>query len=358
MFAELGFDLAPKSGSVIVGGLLGLAFGALAQRSRFCLRRGLVGSNAERRSALGVWLAALAVAILGTGLSQYLGLIDLSATRFFAARVPVAAIATGGLLFGAGMVLARGCASRLTVLAGSGNLRAVVTLLVFALVAHATLKGVLAPVRTALGAYAADLGGNVSLAALPGGGLVWSIASALVLASFVLRSGARPAHLLAGGLIGAVAVAGWLATGALLKDEFDPVPVETIALTSAATDTLFWWIASSAVGPTFGVGFLSGVIGGSFLAALVAREFRVEGFGADAPAGRYLAGGALMGLGGVLAGGCTIGAGIGGVSTLSFGAMLALVSMVGGALVTNALLRGGSRIGSLTAAQVGALHTP
>lgn len=338
MSSDLLLGLSPKVATVAAGAVLGIAFGVLAQRTRFCLRRGIAGPVHERAAALGTWSIALAVAVIGTAVILAAGLVDLSGHRFLAARLPVLAIVVGGVLFGIGMVLARGCASRLTVLAGTGNLRALTVLIVFAVVAHATLKGALAPVRTTIGAYGIDLGAYSSLAALPGGFTVWSSLLAVALLAFALRSGARPWHLVGGAAIGALAPLGWLATGWLLQDEFDPIPAESIALTSAGAETLFWWVASSAIQPTFGVGFLAGVVGGSFLSAILASEFEVVGFTEETSTGRYLMGGALMGLGGVLAGGCTVGAGLAGVPTLSVAAILALLSIIAGARLASTVV--------------------
>ncbi len=359
MSAELAFGLTPRTASVLIGAGLGLTFGILAERTKFCLRRGIAGEPEERPAALGVWAIALAVALAGTTAVLAAGLVDLADHRFMAARLSVVAIVVGGLLFGIGMVLARGCASRLTVLAGTGNLRALTVLIVFAAVAHAALKGALAPIRTSLGAYTVDLGGITTLAALPGGAVLWSAAAIAALLVLVVRSGARPAYLAGGALIGALAPIGWLATGWLLKDDFEPIPAETIALTSAGAETLFWWVASSAIQPTFGVGFLAGIVGGSFLSSALAREFKVVGFTEATPTGRYLAGGALMGLGGVLAGGCTVGAGLAGAATLSVAAILALLSIVAGAVIAEAVARLNLRAATIAdAASAGAAFTP
>jgi len=359
MSVELAFGLTPRTASVLIGAGLGLAFGILAQRTAFCLRRAIVGDPADRSAAQGVWAIALAVALIGTATVLGLGLIDLNGHRLMSSQLPILAIVLGGLLFGIGMVLTRGCASRLTVLAGTGNLRALTVLIVFAAVAHAAIKGALAPIRTSLGAYTVDLGGVSSLAALPGGVLLWSAVGATALLFVVARSAARPLYLAGGALIGALAPLGWLATGWLLKDEFDPIPAESIALTSAGAETLFWWVASSAIQPTFGVGFLAGVVGGSFLASLLSGEFKVVGFTEATPTGRYLAGGALMGLGGVLAGGCTIGAGLAGVGTLSVAAILALASIVAGAVLVQAVSRLNLRAATIAdAASAGAVFTP
>ena len=142
MFETLGFEnLTTPQAAVWFGLILGVAFGALAEITRFCLRRGLVGAPDERRPALGVWLMALAAAVAGTQAAIQSGLVAFGDHRFFAADLPILAIVAGGLLFGAGMVLTRGCASRMTVLFASGNLRAGIVLLIFAVTAHAMLKG-------------------------------------------------------------------------------------------------------------------------------------------------------------------------------------------------------------------------
>jgi uncharacterized membrane protein YedE/YeeE len=324
------------------------------------LRRAIAGPLQERSAAKGVWAMALAVALLGTTAVLATGLVDLSGHRLMVERLPIAAIALGGLLFGVGMVLARGCASRLTVLAGTGNLRAVVVMVVFAVVAHATLKGVLAPIRTSVGSVGIDLGSYNSLAALPGGAILWAGLAALVLMVVALRSDAKRLEMAGGALIGALAPLGWLATGWLLKDDFDPVPVESLALTSAGAETLFWWIASSAIGPTFGVGFLAGIIAGSGLSSALSGDWKAVGFTEEVSTARYLAGGALMGFGGVLAGGCTVGAGLSGVPTLSVAAIVAFLSIIAGGLLAREILavkRAGG-ISLIDAASAGAVFIP
>ena len=121
-------------------------------------------------------------------------------------------------------------------------------------------------------------------------------------------------------------------------DDFDPVAFESLAFTAPAADTLFFTAASTAVSANFGVGLIGGVLAGSLVASLLFRSFRWQSFESPAQTGRYLAGAALMGFGGVLAGGCTVGAGLSGLPTLSISAILAVAAIAGGALVTNRLL--------------------
>lgn len=333
MYADLGFDtLTAPQAAVIFGLVLGLAFGALAEVTRFCLRRAVAGDPGERRSAAGVWLAALASAILGTQALVLAGVIDFSGHRFLAADLPWLAIVTGGLLFGAGMVLTRGCVSRLTVLTGSGNLRALSVLLVFAVTAHATLKGVLSPLRTALGSVALPLGDVTGCRPARRRCRLGALL-ALAALTLALRSGARPGMLGLAALLGLLVPLGWVGTGFVLFDDFDPIAMESLSFTAPAAETLFWAVASTAIGPTFGVGLLGGTLAGSAVLALASGRFRWQSFETPAQTGRYLLGGGLMGVGGVLAGGCTLGAGLSGIPTLSFAALLAIGAIVaGGAL--------------------------
>ena len=323
---------------LLFGLALGLAFGVAAQMSRFCLRRAVAGEDGGDASARAVWIMALGVAVAGFAVAQSAGLIDLSEHRYLTTDIPLAAIVLGGLAFGAGMVLTRGCASRLTVLSATGNLRALSVLVVFAVVAHAAMKGVLAPLRSTLSeiTVVSPIG---TLAALPG--LAPAIGLGLVAVALYLArdSKANWLHIVLGAVIGLVAVAGWITTGYLLMDEFDPTPVQSVAFTQPWGDSLFWTIASTALPAGFGVGFIGGVLGGSFLSATARGELDLQGFETPQQMLRYGAGGALMGLGGVLAGGCTVGAGLGGGAALSVSALLALASIVGGAVLMRALLR-------------------
>lgn len=340
MYETLGLDMDPRAASVLFGLGLGALFGVLAQLTRFCLRRAVAGDTQERAPARGVWLTALVVALLGTQAAVALGYIDFSEHRFTVSNLPFVAIVLGGALFGAGMVLTRGCVSRLTVLTASGNLRALTVLAVFAVTAHATLKGVLAPVRTELGALTVDLGSLTTLAALPGGAGVWTALLAVLAGLGIWRSGAHPVALLGGAAIGLLAVAGWVGTGLVLYDDFDPIALESLSFTAPWSETLFFTIASSAIPASFGTGLVGGVLLGAFASSVSTGAFQWQSFESPAQTGRYLSGAVLMGLGGVLAGGCTVGAGLSGVPTLSVAAILALLAIVAGGWATDRALRG------------------
>ena len=338
MFEALGFEvLDPLTASVGLGLLLGAAYGVLAQRSALCLRRSMVGEWQECLPALGAWAMALALAVAGTRLAVAAGFVSFEQHRFLVPDVPVASAVLGGAMFGTGMVLTGGCASRLTVLTGTGNLRALLVLVVFAITAHAAMKGVLAPVRLTLGSLTLPFGESAGIASLPGGE-AWPLGLAIVAAAFAFRSKASPSSLLMAGAAGLLVPLGWIGTGFVLLDDFDPIPLESLSFTAPMADALFWTVAASSIPAGFGTGLVAGVVLGSLAAALFAGDFRWVSLESPRQTGRYLAGALLMGMGGVLAGGCTVGAGLSGVSTASLAAMLALVAMAASARAAGAAL--------------------
>ncbi len=341
MYEDLGIDwLSPLEASAVFGVLVGLLFGAAAFYTKFCIRRALVDSEAVTRSnALAVWATALAVALLGTQLSVLAGWIEFSEHRLHTNSIPLALIAVGGILFGAGMVLTRGCASRLTVLSGSGNLRALFVIIVFAITAHATLKGVLSPLRTTLAEVTFETAINAQL--LESQMMVWALVFAFVGAVFLLvrKSTAPRMHIAGAALIGLLVPTAWVGTGFVLQDDFDPIVFQSLSFTSPSSEWLFWSIASTSTGAGFGVGLLSGVVLGSAITAIAKSEFQWQSFTSPRETGRYSLGAIMMGMGGVFAGGCTVGAGLSGVASLSISAVLSLLFIVVGAKAANAILQ-------------------
>ncbi len=337
MLAEFaGFEDVDLNAILPVAGLmLGVLFGAVAQASRFCLRSAVVQSGVSGLSPMaGAYALALLAALSGAQMLAYSGMIDFSETRFVSDTLPLGSLVLGGLMFGGGMVLTRGCASRLTVLTAQGNLRALTVLTVFSITAYASLRGLLAAPRvtfTEMTSLDIVAGGSV----LP---LAAAVTLVALLALIVWRSGVGLRLALAGIAVGLLIVGGWVATGVLLVDAFDPRPAESLAFTSGASDALFYTMASTALEPGFGAGMVGGVLVGAFVSALFRRELRLESFEGPEQTVRYLGGAVLMGIGGVLAGGCTIGAGLTGLSTLSVAPLIALVAIITGATVTHAML--------------------
>jgi uncharacterized membrane protein YedE/YeeE len=351
MYEQFGIEwLSPLAASAAFGIILGLAFGAAAFATKLCIRRALVGDiKSERSAALAIWATALGVALVGTQLSVLAGWIEFSEHRLHVTSVPYALIAMGGLLFGAGMVLTRGCASRLTVLSGGGNLRALFVIVIFAITAHATLKGILSPLRTALADFVFETDINVLLINSPIAVAMVVLPAVVAVVSVVVRSSATRSQILGGSVIGLLIPLGWVGTGLILQDDFDPIVFQSLSFTSPSADWLFWSIASTSTRAGFGVGLLFGVVTGSAITAVATSKFQWTSFTSPAETGRYSLGAVLMGVGGVFAGGCTVGAGLSGVASLSVTALLAQGLIVIGVKQNQSVLQSSETRPSLSA---------
>ncbi len=322
----------------LLGGVLGILFGALALFTRFCLHQAVVGDSAEGVAAKSVWATAFIAAVLGSLALQYAGIIELSNHRLFAPDLPILALTLGGGLFGVGIVLTRACVSRATILLGTGNLRSLFVLLIFAITAHATLKGVLAPVRVLVGTIQVDLS-ITSLGDLPGGPIFWAFMLCGAASFWLISNFPSKSVFVAAIGLGLLVPVGWAGTSVLLNNPFDPIPTQSFAFTLPWSELLFWTIASSAITAGFGTGMIAGVLLGSFCAANLTGQVHLRGFDKTSDMPRYLLGSVLMGFGGVLAGGCSVGAGLSGASNLSIAALLALAAMIFGARLTAKLLK-------------------
>ena len=324
-------DRFPEPLILAVGGLMiGMIFGACAQQSRFCLRAAVVEfASLTPGPRLAIWLLAFSAAVLGTQLLVAFGVSDLSEARQIASPQSLSGAALGGLMFGTGMVLARGCASRLLVLSATGNLRALLSGLVFAVVAQASLRGVLQPAREWLagGVTTNEVGGNDLLAHM-GTAETIAIAFACVWLAAGIAAAVRTRislwHFVAALGAGIAIPLAWWFTSAMSALAFDPVQVESVTFTGPSADTLMLVLSPPGAPLDFDVGLVPGVFLGAGLAALLAREWKIEGWHGGKSMRRYLIGAALMGFGGMLAGGCAVGAGVTGASIFALTAWVAL----------------------------------
>lgn len=319
---------------------VGLLFGAAAQHSRFCLRAATAELGAGHAGPrLGTWLIVFAAALLLTQAAVALGLLDPAQSRQISGVGSLSGAIIGGSMFGVGMILARGCASRLLVLSGTGNMRALLTGLVLTIVAQASYRGVLAPARewlfslwTVPGGAARDLLAVTGLS-LP---LLLGAGGAMLGAGVLLarRGGLGRSRIVAAGLVGAAVALGWVGTYAIAQISFDPVAVSSVTFTGPSTDTLMGLINERGLTLGFSVGLVPGVFIGAGIMALRAGEFRLERFDASTGMERYMVGAVLMGFGSMLAGGCAVGAGVSGGAVLALTAWVAVACMWIGALAT------------------------
>lgn len=337
----------------VLGGLLiGMVFGVFAQRSRFCLRAStLEVAHGRLGDRLAVWLLAFSTALIATQGIILLGLFDTGSVRQLNNPGSLSGAIIGGLMFGCGMTLTRACASRMLILSANGNLRALLSGLVFAVAAQASLRGVLSPLRSAINDWWIIDSAERDLLALAGAGhggailfgLGW-LAAGLVLARRNRVSGW--ACLGAGG-VGLSVAAAWWFTHRMAASAFDPVTVHSLSFTAPSSDFLMLVLSPpGATRWTFDTGLIPGVALGSFVAGLLGRDLKLEGFNDGSTMRRYIAGGFMMGFGSVLAGGCAVGAGVSGASIFVLTAWLVLWSMWIGAVLTDLLIDRPTRLGS------------
>lgn len=333
------------------GGLIvGLAFGAVVFATNFCTMGSLADiHNFGDTRRFRAWVLAAATALVGAQLLQAAGVVDLGKSMYLSgSSLNWVGHIVGGLMLGFGMVFAGGCPSRNLVRAGSGDLRALLTLVVLGLFAYIAIGGLFGPVRAAIeqSTSLALASPTQSLADLLSsatgvGARTAALALATLLAAGALaycfadpKFRASPVHIFSGFAIGAIIVAGWALTGVAF-DEMATRPAAPISLTYVrpAGDALQWLTLYTATPmPGFGTASVFGALIGALIAALVMGRFRVSTYSDSGDTLRSLGGAALMGIGGVMALGCTIGQAVTGLSTLALGSFLTFASIVAGGL--------------------------
>jgi uncharacterized membrane protein YedE/YeeE len=339
---------------------LAVLFGAIAQRTHFCTMGAVADIvNMGDWSRMRMWVLAIAVAMIGFNTLVGLGAIDVRASFYTAPRLTWLSALVGGLMFGAGMVLASGCGSKTLVRIGGGSLKSLVVFFVLGFAAYATLRGVTAVARTnTVDRVAVELpvGQDLPtllaplLGAAPTQAALWLglLVGGALLVWVLMRREGRSADVLLGGLgIGAVIAGVWWVSGVLGHVAEDPNTLEEVYLATNSRRmeslsfvapiayTIDWLIYFSDKSKLLTLGIVStvGVVVGSAAWALWSRSFRWEGFGNVEDVANHLVGATLMGVGGVTALGCTVGQGLSGVSTLALGSFIALGGIIAGAVL-------------------------
>ncbi|HUW27350.1 MAG TPA: YeeE/YedE family protein [Sulfuriferula sp.] len=379
------FDTFQQGQSIFLWLTFGIALilGAVVNKTNFCTMGAVsdwvnMGDTGRMRS----WLLAIAVALLGVVLLEYFGKVnpDASFPPYRGAQFIWAENLLGGLMFGIGMTLASGCGNKSLIRIGGGNLKSIVVVLIISVIAYymtnpfpgsdktlfsVLFNGWLRPLAINLGGEQ-DLGTLLAgaqhavMARLIIGGILGLALLAYVFKSVDFRSNR---DLIIGGLVVGLAVLGaWYVTSNIsvqvdgsrhtlldyvqqwdfLADSDAGKPADVRPLSPQSFTFInpmgqMWGYTASGFNKgllTFGVMALLGVIAGSFLWSLLSRSFRIEWFASFKDFVTHVIGAVLMGFGGVLALGCTIGQGITGVSTLALGSFIAFFAIVAGSAIT------------------------
>ena len=347
----LGWQWFPCIGGLVVGIIAGFA----ARASHFCTLNAIERwAYASDGSGMRAWMLAALTALVLTQIMAAIGLIDLSQSFYLVPLLGLTGVIAGGLMFGYGMALTGTCGFGALVRLGGGSLKSLVALIVLSIFALAAQKGLLSIIRVVTVddlaidlSPATDQSIGAILSALFGVDVRWPavIAVAAAMAVIVLRGGipvrAR-GRMLAGMVIGACVAMGWLITSQAARVAFDPVQIEAGSFVVPVADTLVQIIAYTGTLPDYGVGMVLGVILGASLSAVIRRDIRWEACDDARELSRHITGAALMGVGGVIAMGCTIGQGVSAMSAMAVSAPLTIVSIIIGARLGLAYLLEGS----------------
>jgi uncharacterized membrane protein YedE/YeeE len=348
---------------------IALVIGVIGQKTRFCTMGAVsdwvnMGDTGRMRS----WVFAMAIALAGVVALEATGMINLAADTFPPYRTANFAwlrYLVGGLLFGVGMTLASGCGNRTLVRIGGGNVKSLTVLVVAAICAYLMMW---TPVfETAFVPWIQATSVNLAQYGMPTqevGSVVagmfgmessrtlnLTVAAVVALAMFGWVFKSRDFrdsfdHVLGGAVVGLAVLAGWYVTGGPMGQAWKESAEMASVIPSRVQTQSYTFISPMGDGvryltdPTnfslinFGIAALSGVILGGLLYSIATRGFRLERFLTFKDFGSHVLGGALMGTGGVLAMGCTIGQAITGVSTLAIGSILVFFSIVIGSVLT------------------------
>jgi uncharacterized membrane protein YedE/YeeE len=350
---------------LIYTSILGFILGYVVNKTNFCTM-GAVSDlvNIGDSSRLKAWLLAITTAIVGVTLLEYLGIVDVSESRIpyrnsvlFWPRYII-----GGIMFGIGMTLASGCGNKILIRIGGGNLKSIFVLLIaglmallmtrtdfYGLIFHSWMSPI-SPDLAKLGIPDQSVQTIFSsLTNIDAGNILITIFIPLLICIFLLKyifssyTSLSSDNILSGVVVGLVVTFAWLISGGELgqawieNNDFLDTPYpsvgvqsftfinpmgEVLIYTSSVFDNFYL---------TFGVTALISTIVGSFVYSLISNNLRIEWFANKHDFFRHFIGAVLIGIGGVLSLGCTIGQGVSGVSTLAIGSIITLLSIIFGA---------------------------
>jgi len=351
----------------IAGFLAGVVFGAVANKTNFCTMGSLSDIVfMEDYGRFRSWLLAIAVAIIGSQVMHMMEIVNLYESIYLTSNLGWLGAILGGLMFGFGMTMAGGCANKNLVRIGGGNLKSIIVVIVMGIFAYMTLRGLVGMARVELEALS-----NIDLAEmdLESQGIVDLVAAAIGSEADSIRAGMvaviagailiycfkdaefrqSPMNIIGGLVIGMMIPLGWWITGVLGFDDFEPLPLFSFTFVAPAGEGIQYLMTFTGATINFGISTVGGIIVGSFLVAITSKSFAIESFTDKDDMIRHLFGATIMGIGGVLSLGCTVGQGITGFSTLALGSLIALISIILGGIIGLKYMEEGSLGGAISA---------
>ena len=350
---------------LIYTSILGFILGYVVNKTNFCTM-GAVSDlvNIGDSSRFKAWLLAIATAIVGVTLLEYMSIVDIDESRipyrnsvFFWPRYIL-----GGIMFGIGMTLASGCGNKILIRIGGGNIKSIFVLIVAGLMAllmtrtdfygllfHSWMNPI-SPDLAKLGISDQSIQTMFSsITGIESNNMIITILVPAIISILLLKyifssySKLSSDNILSGIVVGLVVTFAWLISGGelgqawienndFLDTPYPSVGVQSFTFINPMGELLIY---SSSVFDsfylTFGVTTLISTVFGSFIYELISKNLRLEWFANKHDFYRHLLGAVLIGMGGVLSLGCTIGQGVTGVSTLALGSIITLISIIFGA---------------------------
>lgn len=323
--------------AALIGACGGLFLGLAARLGRFCtlgaIEDALYGGSTLR---MRMWVIAIGAAIIASFSAIGLGYVEAEKSAYLSQAFSPMASIIGGLMFGYGMALAGNCGFGAIARLGGGDLRSFVIVLVMGVSTYIALSGPLAELR--IWAFpqmtaAQPAGIAHALGALSGLPIPFiGIAIGLTILGFGLwAKDMRPAPAIWGCVVGLAVASAWVGTSWLNTTGFDGLPVVSHTFSAPIGDTMLFAMLSSGLTISFGVGSVVGVWVGAFVGSLIKGHFRWEACDDPRELRRQILGAGIMGIGAVIAMGCTIGQGVSAFSLLSYSAPITMVSIFAGA---------------------------
>ena len=347
--------------------ILGFILGFVVSKTNFCTM-GAVSDwvNIGDLSRFKSWMFAAAIAILGVTVFEFQSYFDLNDSRipYRNSVFSWPRYILGGLMFGVGMTYASGCGNKVLIRIGGGNLKSIVVLLIAGLMAYIMTRtdfyGIIfhswmnpiSPDLAKLGIEDQSLPTIISLIISSANTVYYKLIVGLLVGLsfmyYIFRSGSfikNMDNVIGGFIVGSVVVLAWYLTGSALGEEWietnnfldNPLPgvgIQSFTFINPMGESIIYFSKSADFYYlTFGVAALLSVILGSFVYSIISRNFRIEWFQSKEDLKRHVIGAVLIGIGGVLSMGCTIGQGVSGVSTLALGSFITLISIIIGAAI-------------------------
>ena len=336
---------------------IALLLGMGMQRTQFC-SMGAISDVFVMQSwnRARQWCVALAIAMISTNLLYFFSAIDIHQTIYTGHKLLWLSHIVGGTLFGFGMAIASGCGAKNLVRFGGGNLKSLLVLLVMGLFAQMTLRGVFGVLRVnTVDQVFIELSTHQDLGSMLAGwihlpatslAVVLSLVMGLLLLFFAFRVQGFRQHgqWWVSVLVGFAVIGLWWVSGNLAYVPEDPNTLEPVFLASnsgkmesvSLVAPLAYWLdyltlfSDTSKTISFAMVIAFGIVLGSFLSAVQARQWRLQGFSSTQDMVNHLLGGACMGIGGITALGCTFGQGLSGMSTLALSSLITVFSLIAG----------------------------